>query len=35
MWNQNNEKIESNNWTNFLNLDDKIYFYFLNLFLYN
>jgi len=34
MKNQNNEKIESNNWTRLLIFDDKINFYFLNMFLY-
>jgi len=34
MRNQNNEKIETNNWTRLLILDDKINFYFLNMFLY-
>ena len=34
MINQNNEKIETNNKTRLLILDDKINFYFLNLFLY-
>ena len=30
----NNEKIETNNWTRLLIFDDKINFYFLNMFLY-
>ena len=33
MRNQNNEKIETNNWTRLLIFDDKINFYFLNMFL--
>ena len=32
--NKNNEKIETNNWTRLLIFDDKIDFYFLNMFLY-
>ena len=32
--NQNNEIIETNNWTRLLIFDDKINFYFLNMFLY-
>ena len=32
--NKNNEMIETNNWTRLLILDDKINFYFLNMFLY-
>jgi len=32
--NQNNETIETNNWTRLLIFDDKINFYFLNMFLY-
>jgi len=31
IWNQNNEKIETNNWTRLLIFDDKINFYFLNM----
>jgi len=34
MRNQNNEKIETNNWTRLIIFDDKINFYFLNMFLY-
>ena len=34
MRNKNNEKIETNNWTTLLIFDDKINFYFLNMFLY-
>ena len=34
MRNQNNEKIETNNLTRLLIFDDKINFYFLNMFLY-
>jgi len=34
MRNQNNEKIETNNWTRLLIFDDKINFYFLKMFLY-
>jgi len=34
MRNQNNEKILTNNWTRELIFDDKINFYFLNMFLY-
>jgi len=34
MRNQNNEKIETNNWTRLLIFDDKINFYFLYVFLY-
>ena len=34
MRNQNNEKIETNNWTRLLIFDDKTNFYFFNMFLY-
>ena len=34
MRNQNNEKIETNNSTKLIIFDDKIHFYFLNMFLY-